>query len=238
MRVTIHQPEHMPWLGFFHKIAMADVYVVLDNVQFRKDYFQNRNQIRTRYGKSWITVPVRNKDKLMLIKDVEISYEHAWVKRYLNLVAENYAQSPFCDRYIHELTQIIKNEYKYLSELNIDIIMFLLKDLDLQTRVVRASEQGLPYGKGGTAVNLNICKALGASVYISGISGKDYLDEMSFRNNGIEVVYQNFHHPIYKQLYEPFLPCMSVIDLLFNHGPNSLDIINGVGVPVMEEVFL
>ncbi len=225
----------MPWLGFFHKISVADVYVVLDTVQFRKSYFQNRNQIRTAYGKSWLTVPVKN--KMALIKDVEISYEHKWVRRYLNLINENYAKSSFYRRYAHKLLSIVKNEHKYLHELNIEIIMFLLESLNIPTKVIRSSELQLPHCKDATGVNLNICRAVGATTYISGISGREYLNAEQFQRNNIEVVFQEFHHPIYKQLHEPFIPCVSVMDLLFNHGPNSLNIIKGIGVPVMDEVF-
>ena len=238
MRITIHQPEHMPWLRFFHKINMADMYVILDNVQFRKDYFQNRNQIRTAYGKTWITVPLKRRNKIQLIKDVEIAYDHKWIKRYLNLINQNYAKSPLYAKYIHELASIIKNEYSRLCELNISLIMFLFKCLGIDKKVIRASELQLPYSKGGTEVNLNICKALSANVYISGILGKNYLDENIFRDNNIKLVYQQFQHPAYKQLYEPFIPCMSAIDLLFNHGDKSIDIINGIGVPVMKEIFV
>lgn len=237
MRVTIHQPEHMPWLGFFHKINMADVYVTLDNVQFRKDYFHNRNQIRAANGKTWITVPVKNKNAIQIIKDVEISYDHKWIKRYSNLIDQNYAKSPFYERYIHDLVSIIKNSYSYLCALNIDIIKFLLKNLGIQTKVVHACELQLPHCKGPTAVNWHICKALNAKTYISGISGKEYLDETPFKKDNINVEYQEFHHPIYEQLYKPFVPLMSVIDLLFNYGEKSLDVINGVGVPVMKRIF-
>ncbi len=236
MRVTIHQPEHMPWLGFFHKVTMADVFVILDNVQFRKDYFQNRNQIRTAYGKTWITVPVKN--KMAMIDKLKISYEHKWVSRYLNLIKENYSKSQFYSKYMDELIQKFNSNFDCLCDLNIEIIIFLLESLGIQTKILRASELNLPYCEDGTAINLNICKSVGADVYISGISGKEYLDESSFKTNNIKIEYQEFHHPIYKQQLEPFIPCMSTIDLLFNYGDNSLNVINGISVDVMEKVFL
>ena len=117
MRVTIHQPEHLPWLGFFHKVNMADVFVVLDNVQFRKDYFLNRNQIRTACGKTWITIPVKN--KMVMIKEVKISCEHKWVKKYLNFIKENYIKSSFYSKYIDDLKRIINDACNCLCALNI-----------------------------------------------------------------------------------------------------------------------
>ncbi|MBA7694297.1 hypothetical protein ES703_102904 [subsurface metagenome] len=114
---------------------------------------------------------------------------------------------------------------------------YLIKTLGIERNTVIASELGIQLGKGGTEVNLNICRELNADTYLSGISGKDYLDGEHFSKEGIKVVYQEFYHPIYKQMHEPFLPCMSVIDLLFNHGDKSLDVLAGIGVERMDKPF-
>lgn len=236
MRVTIHQPEHMPWLGFFHKINMADVFVILDNVQYRKNYFQNRNKIRTAEGWSWLTVPVRYEFGQQ-IKEVSIDNSNRrWKKKYWDSIYFSYKKAPFFDRYSDSFKSLLEQQWLHICEFNIAIIIKLLKWLALRPCIIRASEMGIE-GK-GTALLLKICQGLGASAYISGISGKDYLNIKDFKEAGIEVVFQEFHHPVYKQLYEPFIPCMSIIDLLFNHGDKSPDIINGIDVPVMEEVFL
>jgi len=237
MKVTIHQPEHLPWLGFFHKMFMADVIVVLDNVQYRRRYFQNRNRIRTINGWQWITVPIEkeNRDEL-LIKDAIISSEDLkWKKKNADSIFYNYSKAPFFNMYWEGFINAYNFQSHHLSGMNLSLIQFLMKSFGIQRNLRLASELSVAGTKGD--LMLTICEAVGATCYISGISGREYFDTDSFRKSGINVTFQEFHHPIYKQLYEPFIPCMSSLDLLFNYGEGSLDIINGIGVPVMETVF-
>lgn len=238
MKITIHQPEYMPWLGFFHKINMADVYVVLDNVQYRRRYFQNRNKIRTKKGWQWVTVPLENENRdELLIKDAVIfNGDSKWKNKNIESVYHNYCKAPYFRWFWDELKDIYSKDYLLLVEFNLTLLKFFFKKLGIKREIQLASTLNVLGDKGDLI--LNICKALNAETYISGISGKEYLDLKLFNDAGINVVFQEFHHPIYKQLYEPFIPCMSVIDLLFNHGDKSLDIINGIGVPVMDKVFL
>lgn len=238
MRVTIHQPEHMPWLGFFHKIYMSDVYVVLDNVQFRRRYFQNRNKIRTKNGFQWITIPLKkeNRDDL-LIKDALICNDDLrWKEKNIENINYNYRKAPFFKYGWEELNTIYRTNYLHLIDLNLALLNFFLKKLRVKKEIQLGSTLKVTGFKG--ELILNICKTLGADTYISGISGKEYLDLKLFYDAGIDVVFQEFHHPIYRQLYDPFIPCMSIIDLLFNYGEKSINIINGKGVSVMEEMFL
>ena len=235
MVITIHQPEHLPWLGFFHKASQADSIVILDNVQFRKNYFQNRNKIRTQDGWQWITVPVSRSLETM-IKDVAINDEPRWKEKWWNAVYLSYKRSKYFDQYEKELQKILDSSTGNLCALNVALLKFVFKALGIKADTVFASKLGAE-GKAGALI-LDICRKMKADSYLSGISGKDYLDLEAFRNAGISVTFQEFHHPIYRQLYEPFMPCMSVIDLLFNYGPESPEIINGRGVEVMEELFL
>lgn len=238
MRITIHQPEHLPWLGFFHKIDMADVYVVLDDVQYRRRYFQNRNKIRTKDGWQWIGVPLKkeNRDEL-LIKDAKICKEDThWRGDNLQTIYQAYCKARYFKGLWEEFRAIYETEYELLIDLNVALIRYILRQLGIERKVVFSSHLHVE-GKKGDFI-LNICKALGARTYVSGISGKEYLDLEQFRRNNVEVVIQEFHHPIYAQLYSSFIPCMSIIDLLFNCGQESLNIIRGIGVEVMEEVFL
>lgn len=235
MVVTVHQPEHLPWLGFFHKAYRADCIVILDNVQFRKNYFQNRNKIRTREGWQWITVPV-SRSLNTLIKDVAISDEPRWKEKWWNAVYLSYKRSKFFDRYEKELRGILDASAGNLCALNVSLLNFVFKALGINARMVFASELGTE-GRAGELI-LDICKKIKADAYFSGISGKEYLDLDAFKSAGISVSFQEFHHPIYTQLYSPFMPCMSAIDLIFNHGPASMNIINGEGVEVMAELFL
>ena len=238
MIVTIHQPEHLPWLGFFHKVSMADTYVVLDNVQYRRRYFQNRNKIRTKTNWQWITVPLEKDERdVLLIKNARITNAGGkWKSKNLESIFHNYHRATYFKSYWDDFKSAYMENHISLLDFNCLLLKHLFNSFNIQKDVLLASEIGASGEKGDLI--LNICKITGAKKYFSGISGKDYLDIDKFSKNNIEVEFQEFHHPIYAQLYDDFIPCMSALDLLFNHGPKSLDTIHGVDVPVMEEIFL
>jgi hypothetical protein len=218
----------MPWLGFFHKISMADVYVALDNVQYQHKYFQNRNKIRDFSGEIWLNVPVLRKGKRsQLIKDVEINNgEERWQEKNWKRIYFSYKDAPYFSMYADYFENLYSKDWQLLVDLNLDIIQNCLKFLGINTKIIRASELGIE-GQGEQLI-LDLCKALDPEVYISGITGiagGGRAFEDKFLEEGIQVIYQEFHHPIYKQLHEPFIPNMSSIDLLFNHGEDSLSII-------------
>jgi hypothetical protein len=227
MIVTIHQPEHLIWLGLVDKISKADIFVILDTVQYRKNYFQNRNKIRTQKGWTWLTVPVKKHPLKTKIIDVEISYNQDWLKRYLNLIQVNYQEAKYFNKFYPILEKTILKKYQHLSDLNSELIGFILSQFEIKPKIFKASELNLPEIKGGSKIVLEICKALSADTYLSGISGKDYLKLSDFKAAGIKVIFHQFYHPIYKQLYEPFIPCMSSIDLLFNYGSKAKNILWG-----------
>jgi len=231
MVVTIHQPEHLPWLGFFDKVRQADVFVMLDHVQYRRRYFQNRNRISTTQGSIWLTVPVLVKGKYdQLINQVRIDNEGhpRWKQKCWHSIAHSYTKTAYFSHHADFFEDLYKKEWDRLVGLNESIIRYLLKALGIKVTIVQSSTLHVTQEKGDLI--LEICKKLGAETYLSGISGKDYLDVERFAEQGIQLKFQEFHHPIYQQLHEPFQPCMSAIDLLFNYGPASLDIIKGVGV--------
>lgn len=235
MIVTIHQPEHLPWLGFLNKIIQADLFVILDNVQFRKNYYQNRNKVRTANGWTWVKVPVRHKSD-SLIKDVTITPDARWKKKWWDTIYYSYKKSNYFDIYAGSIETAINQDWQFLSDLNIYLIKMLFSFLDKKLACIKASELGIE-GRGSEML-LKICKKAGATTYLSGISGRDYLEEDMFREENINIVYQEFYHPIYNQMYEPFEPCMSVIDLFFNYGPQSLEIIMCKNIQLMDKLFL
>lgn len=235
MIITIHQPEHMPWLGFFHKIYKSDLMVFLDVAQFRKNYFQNRNRVRTANGWSWITVPVHHKSHT-LINDVSIVSDRRWKKKWWDTIYYSYIKADHFHGYSDQLYVVINQDWESLSDLNISLIKTISSFLGIELNYVKASDLGIV--SKGNELLLSICQKLDAKIYLSGVSGKDYLDEQAFAKENIKVIYQKFHHPIYSQLFDPFEPCMSTIDLIFNHGAKSLDMIMGNDVPVMEKIFL
>jgi hypothetical protein len=216
--ISIHQPVYLPWLGFLDKIISSDKFVFLDDVQYEKNGFQNRNKIRTHEGNMWLTVPVKTKSTTML-KNVEIDYSFDWIKKHTKSIILNYSKTSFFDNYWPELEKIYNKKHHYLFDLNMDIIKFLINKLNLKTSFIFSSE--LKISEKGSDRILKICKELNADTYISGIGGKAYLNEENFIKNKINIKFQNFTHPIYEQIFKPFNLNMSAIDLLFNEGDDA-----------------
>lgn len=236
MRLTIHQPEFLPWLGFLDKICLAETVVILDDIQYRHQYFQNRNKIRTKEDWMWLIIPVKHQplDEWQ-INTVEIDDKIQWRRKIIGSIEVNYSKCPFFSEYWPDLKEIFNKDHKRLIDLNMEIIRYLFLVFGMDKKILFSSEFGLTSKKGELV--FDICKITEATTYISGISGKEYLDMSRFAKAKIPVEFQEFHHPVYPQRYSPFIPCMSSIDLLFNHGPNSKDILKGVGVETIESVF-
>jgi hypothetical protein len=229
MSITIHQPEHLIWLGLVDKIKKTDTFVVLDNVQFRKNYFQNRNKIRTVNGWGWLTVPVKKHSLHTPIKDIEISYDLEWTERYFGVLKMAYGKTKFYDEYFPIIREIIEKKHVRLSDLNLELINFILSAFGVDDKkIIKASTLELPdvdAGNNGEKIVLEICKQLKTDVYISGPLGKEYTNLKEFKDNHISLVVHEFHHPIYRQYFEPFIPGMSAIDILFNYGPEAKNIL-------------
>ena len=224
MIITIHQPEHMPWLGFFNKIYNADLFVVLDTVQYEKNYFQNRNQIiqkESSTGKAWLTVPVKKGNHADLISEKQIAMSPKDRAKYLNLIENSYIKYPFFTSIYKDIKDILLQYTGLLRDLNVALIKYLLGVLDIKTPLVLASSLGLDEYKPGGSINYDICEYLNASTYLSGPSGRDYLDETPFNNKDIKVDYHDFAHPVYRQPSQPFISHLSVLDLIFSYSPHD-----------------
>ncbi len=223
MQVTIHQPEHMPWLGFFHKMAQADLFVILDNVQFTKNNWQNRNKFIDPNGRVfWLTVPVLTKGHLKTtIKDMEIDYTQKWQKKYWGRLSDSYRHHPYFEKYAADIKTILDRNYQYLVEINYQLLHFFRKALGINNRIVKASELN-PTGKRSELL-LDICLKTGATSYLSGPSGRDYLTLQIFSERDIEVRFHQFNHPVYESKH--FSPYLSTLDFLMNHGGNNTEII-------------
>jgi len=223
--VGIHQPSYLPWLGFFKKMEQCDKFVFYDDVAINKKSFHNRNKIRTANGWTYLTVPIRASQGTN-IKEVKIDNTKNWTDKHKKTISWNYAKSKYFENYKEELESIYKQKYQLLIELDINIIKFLMNKFEINAELYFSSELNIG-GKGSERI-LEICKALDAQTYISGIVwAKDILETEKFTNNGIEIKFQKFVHPKYNQCYEPFLENMAVIDLLFNEGKNSANILKG-----------
>lgn len=221
-------------------MASADTFVLLDTVAYRHKYFQNRNRVRTHDGATWLNVPVvRTGAHGESIAAVQIDpRQPRWRRRCWRTLWLNYHRAPYFDAHAPFFQALYDHEWSDLAELNIHVIEYICRALGLRTRLVRATH--LHVDGSGPQLILDIALRLGADVYISGISGiagHGRKFESAFAERGITVHYQQFRHPVYSQQHKPFLPCMSVVDLLFNHGPASLEIISGAGVETLDTVF-
>tara|TARA_Y100001963_G_C6673418_1_gene396244 strand:- start:230 stop:901 length:672 start_codon:yes stop_codon:yes gene_type:complete len=223
MVITIHQPEFMPWLGFLDKAALSDTIILLDNVQYRHKYFQNRNKIKDINGNDiWLNVPVIRKGKtrnIGLIKDIKIDNNQNWDKKILKTIEFNYKKSPNFNKFYPILEKIFLQRWDLLVDLNIKLIKMAFTAFNINTKIIRSSE--LKINGDGEKLILDICKDFSPKYYISGptgIAGRGKEYEPMFTQNEIEVLYHNFEHPIYKQINGPFISHMSFIDKLFNNG--------------------
>ena len=225
MVVSIHQSNYIPWLGFFNKILLSDTYVVFDDVQFPrgKDY-ANRNQIKTNNGKMWLTASVLGKKDLKPWNQIEIT-NNGWKEKHLNNIESFYKKTPYFKSYFLFLKRIYETNHKLLLDFNLDLIIFFLGCLNKECNIVLSSD--IKTKLTGLDKILYILKNQNATKYISGDGegSKRYIDEQLFKNNNIELIWQNYKHPTYKQLYGEFISYLSILDLLFNEGPNSKNII-------------
>jgi hypothetical protein len=212
--VAIHQPQYLPWLGYFDKVDRCDVFCLLDTVQYKKNEFQNRNRIKTADGWQWLTVPVTYRFP-QRIEEVGVNQTVDWQRKHLQALKTNYSKAPFFDAYYASFEEFYQQPYESLVQVNTACIELLTELLGLQRKVALASS--LPVETEDSTLRLvEICKNLGGDCYLSGRDGAKYI---------VKVLFQNFKHPQYPQCYGPFEPNMSVVDLLFNCGPESLAII-------------
>lgn len=219
--VTIHQPEHLSYLGFFHKVSMAHTLVLLDNVQYEKNYFQNRNRIYTSNGVRYITVPVRDThDDINKIEIADDFFKRNCRKNVLTLT-DAYRRAPYWSTYGNDFLDIYQCGEKSLASFNEKLLRFILNALGIDVEIVHASELGVSGQK--TELLLDILHKVNADKYIAGKSGADYMD-MSIVDLPVE--FQHFTHPVYTQWgRDHFEPYMSIVDALFNVGPAIMDII-------------
>lgn len=226
MKIGILQPGYLPWLGFFEQVYRSDTFVLYDDVQFDKNSWRNRNRIKTADGPLWLTVPVRHKGHtVQTLLQTEIIDDKRWPRKHLNSLTVHYAKAPYFDRYRDELSSILQQDWKYLVDLDIALIRYLLKELGITTPLVRSSVLGVPGNK--TERLVAICKELNATSFYEGAAGRDYIDENKFNEQGITIEYQEYRHPVYPQLHGEFMPYLSIVDLLFNCGDESLSITIG-----------
>lgn len=223
--VAIMQPTYLPWLGYFALMDRVDTFVYLNSVQFARRSWQQRNRIRSADGEAMLTIPVAKKGlRDQKIAEVEILYSSEFPRRHIDLLTENYRRAKFFDAYAPALCALLETRHRKLADLTIATSEWLAQVLGITARRIRSVTLNNAGAKADLLVHL--CGQLGAARYVSPLGSHDYLaDSDAFTKAGIELCYHYYQHPTYPQLFQPFLPFMSAVDLLFNVGPESLSVI-------------
>jgi hypothetical protein len=223
-RLVVLQPSFLPWLGHLDQYDWADHYVLYDDTQYDKHGWRNRNRILSPNGVVWLTVPVKTKglDK-PLNNEVEIDDRSPWRKKMLATLRQSYSKTPYFQEYFPGLEQVLSNTYQRLVDLNLDSFRWLVQSLGMPWKVHRSSELGV--GGRKTERLVALCQKFQATEYLTGDAARDYLEEESFQRIGVKVKWHNYQHPVYEQGRGEFVPYLSVVDLLFRHGPRSREIL-------------
>lgn len=230
MLVAIHQPEYLPWLGYFEKMMRADVFVLLDNVQFTKGDFHNRTRVKGPAGAQWLSVPV-HAGLSARINEVRVA-GHRWETKHWHSLVTCYSRAAFFGELAGEFEAFYRQSSARLLDYSVGALELIARPLGIRRKWVLAS--ALKAGGRKSELVLNICRELGATAYYSGRSGGAYLRREEFDRAGIEIKVQDFEHPVYEQLFGDgagFTPNLSALDLLFNRGPAGRDLIRAAGRP-------
>jgi hypothetical protein len=230
MLVAIHQPHFIPWLGYLHRMARADLFIVLDHVQFERRNYQNRSQIRIDGEGRWLTVPVvQHSQKERIVDKIVDNRDTArpWGRNHFATLRHAYRDAGYFSTYAPELKKIFDTPWGRLVELNSAMLEFLRNAFDIRTPILRSSELDVSGAKG--ELILNLCRAAKADALLAGLGGsRGYLDPEPFAAHGVEIRQHQFTHPVYKQCGPaPFMPGLAGVDLLFNAGPQSRAILMG-----------
>ena len=223
MKVAIHQPHYLPWLGYLAKWAAADVFVFLDTVQYEKNGWQNRNRIKTAVGARWLTVPVRVHLGTP-IADVAVDREQPWASRHLQTLEQAYARAPHWRTHCDALAALYTPPWERLAPVAIASAEWLGRAIGVTTPVRLASSLGVDDAD-PTGRLIALCHAVGADTYLAGGHGARYMEGKRFAEAGIRVLYQSYDHPVYAQQHGDFVPFLSAVDLLLMHGDASLAIL-------------
>ena len=225
MILTAHQPVYLPWLGLFHKIILADTFVSFNQVQYLPKDWNNRNKIKTDNGWIWMTVPVlKSGYREKTIAEIKINNDTRGNIKHWRTINQFYGKAPYFKKYKNFFHDVyLNNEWEYLIDINEYMLKWFLEEMSINIKFIDAKELNLS-GKKSELV-LNMCKKLKATTYIFGIQGAEYANLDSFKENDVNLIFQDYEHPEYQQLFSKFLPNLSIIDLLFNHGLDSKNII-------------
>ncbi len=224
MIVSAHQPAYNPWLGYFHKLLLSDVFVIMDDVQFEKNSFINRNKIFQNPEGLMLTIPCDMKNYAdKSIKEIEI-FNDMWKKKHLRSLSQTYSKSPYFDKVFPIVEKALSLESKLLIDYSNQLFMDIVSYLEIDTKIVFASDLDIKSKKLDYVIELT--KKLNGNVFIFGKLGQDYADVNYLNDNQITSIFQDYQHPEYKQKGENFIPYLGIIDLIMNiDSENAIKVI-------------
>lgn len=234
MKISVHQPNYLPWIGYFDKLDQSESFVILDKVNRSHRSFLNRNYILTPKGKLLLTVPIQ-KDELQINK-IRIDNSGKWKLKHWGGIESNYKKTPYWSLYKERFREIYDQEWEYLCDMNIQFIKLICELLGIDVNFYRESEFDEDFGMSSERI-ANIVQKLKGDIYISGRGASSYNNPNDFNSRCIKLLYQNFQHPYYVQMWgNEFIENLSIIDLLFNHGPDSINIIRSTRSELLENI--
>ena len=219
MKVGSIQSNFLPWRGYFDFIRAVDLFIIHDDLQYTKGDWRNRNRIKTPRGAQWITVPVRYHHTSQLIEETAVDYETPWARKMLNRIRESYRRAPCFEPYFSELSALLLQPAASISDLNLRLLHWACRHLKIETPITM-SRQYHPQGA-KTERLIGMLKQVRATAYLSGPAAQAYLVPEMFEQAGVRLEYKVYAYPEYRQLYPPFDPAVSVIDLLFMTGEDA-----------------
>ncbi|MFH1997670.1 MAG: WbqC family protein [Patescibacteria group bacterium] len=226
MRGAILQPSYLPWLGFFEQFIFSEHFIFLDDVDYTKKDWRNRNRVRinSKQGWSWLTVPIKKQTQDLNINEAEIDYSRNWIDKHLSTIKNIYKKTKYFDTLFPIIENHLKKKYILLVDLNINLFLDIADFIDIKRKNIRSSTLKITE-KDKNLRLISICKKTGIDYLYDGEKATDFIDIDLFLQNGIKVEFQKYNHPEYTQRFKPFIPYLSAIDLLFNYGKDSLDYI-------------
>lgn len=226
MKVTIHQPNYLPYLGFFHKIVQCDTFVIYDTAQLVMDRFDNRNYIKVNDQKVLLTIPMQKESHFAHWKDAKTNNTFSWRGKHWKTLEMAYHKTPYFTSFKDGFEKIYATRVELLTDMSIPLISYVLKILGWNGRIIRSSTLPLNPNLRSTEAILDILQNVGATSYLAGASSKKYLNEALFASSGIELLYHHFTHPTYTQVGRDFISHLAVVDAIFNLGENVKDVTN------------
>ena len=226
MIACVHQPNYLPYPGYFNKIKNSEIFVIYDAAQYVKDRWDNRNRIRTKDGFMYLTIPLEDKDSfLKRFYEVKLPENSKWQQKHWKAIDANYSKAEHFNSYKDFFRKVYFSKWEKMVDINENIIKYLIKEFSLNAKIIKSTELNLDLSKKSTELLINILNRVGAKTYLSGPTGRKYMDLNLFKKSCIKLEFQKYKLCEYKQRFSGFVPGLSSIDLLFNMGEKSKKLI-------------